>query len=87
MTDTSSPPAIGDPRGWHHELVDVALVTDYPIPIEVQAAFKYLSSLHFSVWAEWDISHPDRRYLAAKWLAEQFKAMDQILRSNEFRPI
>lgn len=55
-------------------------------PIEVQAAFKYLSEKPYSLWGDWMISDPKRRLEAARWLAKQYEGVDKILRSNDFRP-
>ena len=49
-------------------------------PLHVRAAFLYLSGLPYQQWAYWHIGQLDRRLLAARWLAEQFDAIDAILR-------
>lgn len=48
----------------------------------VRASFLYLSRLPYSQWSIWDISSPDRRLIAARWLAEQFEAIDTLLRRS-----
>jgi hypothetical protein len=35
------------------------------------AAERYLDSLPFTLFADWDISHVDRKALAAEWLTDQ----------------
>ena len=35
------------------------------------AAERYLDSIHYTLYADWDISHPDRRVEAAEWLTNQ----------------
>jgi hypothetical protein len=37
---------------------------------------EWLSTLPFSKWADWDISSPDRRRFAAKWLDQQMSALN-----------
>ena len=37
----------------------------------LEAAFAYLSDYHATLWGDWDISRPDRRRQAARWLADQ----------------
>jgi hypothetical protein len=36
----------------------------------------WLSHLPYSKWADWDISSPDRRRLAAEWFAAQREAFE-----------
>jgi hypothetical protein len=52
--------------------------------ITVQAAYKYLSDKHVTLWQDWLISDPWRRLHAARWLAAQCQAVDAILRDGSF---
>lgn len=39
----------------------------------------YLQSQPYVLWANWDITIPGRRKLAAEWLAEQLLALDNFM--------
>lgn len=39
------------------------------------AALRYLESKHTTLWADWDITRPNRRQLAAAWLSEQVQGV------------
>jgi len=52
-------------------------------PIEVRAAFLYLSGLPYQQWADWLIDKPPRRLLAARWLAAQYTAIETIMRREQ----
>jgi len=65
------------------DLTAVSIDIDLTIePLLVRAAFLYLSRQPMNMWADWDISKPERRLLAARWLAVQFEAMDSLLRNE-----
>lgn len=80
-----------DIEGYQHSLDwrDISDLTGYrgnlgidisTEPLEVRAAFVYLSNLPNSLWGNWCVDSPDRRLLAARWLAEQHRAMDMIMK-------
>jgi len=44
-----------------------------------RAAERYLDSRHYTLYADWDISHPDRKAEAAEWLTNQvINVLDEI---------
>lgn len=43
------------------------------------ACHTYLSTLPFVLFADFDISRPDRRTAAARWLAEQVHAVREVM--------
>jgi len=48
------------------------------------AAERYLDSLHYTLYADWDISHPDRKAQAAQWLADQItNVLDEMGGNHE----
>jgi hypothetical protein len=49
----------------------------------VRAAFKYLSTRYYSQWGIWEITRPDHRLEAAKWLADQIDNVDTVLRRDQ----
>ena len=57
------------------------LVTDEPGVVSDMERMieRYLESQPYVLWANWDITVPDRRKLAAKWLAEQLLALDRFM--------
>jgi hypothetical protein len=44
----------------------------------VVSCFRYLSTLPYTMWADWFIAAPDRRLLAARWLAQQVEGVATI---------
>lgn len=49
-----------------------------------RAAERYLDSRNYTLYADWDISHPDRKAEAAEWLTNQvMHVLDEIDRSKE----
>lgn len=51
--------------------------------VTVQVAYRYLSTRPYSLWANWDISIPSRRLLAARWFAEQVEGMENMVDPGE----
>ena len=43
---------------------------------------KYLEQLNYTLWADWDISRPDRRKLAAEWFASEVRKVFQFADMN-----
>ena len=54
-------------------------MTDFT-PIQA-AAYEYLSDRHTTLWADFDISEPERREQAARWLALQVEGVQRVLDS------
>ena len=55
-------------------------------PIEVQAAYEWLSEQSIALYLDWYIADEKRRLIAARKCAEIHNAIEKKLTSNKFRP-
>lgn len=53
---------------------------DYKNDPVLKAARAYLDSKQTTLWADWDITRPDRKETAARWLAAQVYGLSEFYR-------
>lgn len=67
-----------DPERAFDTIEDVIEHVYLPLDELVDICDDYLSRLHCTLWADFDISRPQGRIKAARWLAEIIKAVAKI---------
>jgi hypothetical protein len=54
--------------------------------VGVQACYEYLSRQSYQVFGNWQISYPDRRLLAARWLDRHIRGVNKVRRKGDWNP-
>jgi hypothetical protein len=83
----SSSPEYRHTLSWNDSSIDQSITKEQLHALlnerlSVRAAYHYLSSLPCITWGEWLIQQPDRRLEAARWLGDQYDAIDSLLRTR-----